>query len=262
MGGGVYRKTIAKLVETNNDGNLQNKLDNYDRKISVYDNHLSDKNNPHELTLSKLGFDQNQLKKEVINVIYPVNSIIMTYINENPGNHLSGTKWELISQGKYITGASNGSSSAFTGGRESVNLSHKHNTVSHSHSIDSHSHSIEGHTHSVPAHNHLQTFGADEARFYYYYPPSSGSGASNHKPSTVVLDICRGDRAHSSGGYAPARFNYTENCDQLLSGSSGTLHTSSKSLTTNSSSPDTGNSMGDVTLNPPYLAVFIWRRIA
>lgn len=193
MGGGdLYHKTIAKLVETDDNKNIQS-------KVNEYDNHIKNESNPHKVALSQLGYNENELFKRFMNIIYPINCIKITYTNENPGTYLSGTKWELISQGKYIAGASNGSSSAFTGGRESVNLTHKRSTVSHSHSIDSHSHSIEGHTHSVPAHNHLQTVGADEARFYYYYPPSSGSGASNHKPSTVVLDTCRGDWVHSSG---------------------------------------------------------------
>lgn len=98
----------------------------------------------------------------IINNIYPIGSVKITFTNVNPGTTISGTTWTLISQGKYIRGVDPNNTSlntAKTGGSNTLDLSHNHSIAAHTHTLNhthtiAHSHSVPGHSHTVNSHAH------------------------------------------------------------------------------------------------------------
>lgn len=194
-----------------------------------------------------------------MNIIYPINCIKITYTNENPGAYLPGT-WMLVSEGRYLKGATSIETYGTTGGSSSVNINHSHSLPNHAHSISAHSHVISSHAHSVPSHRHLQTVGADDINgFYYYYPPD----INNQEYPSMVVSTTRAYWGHASThGRGTARFNYTETSAVLTSGYSGDMRTTDTSLTTAEAGLSTYSACGDISIDPLYLTVFIWRRIS
>lgn len=58
------------------------------------------RNIPKEEVLKFLGLTQ----KHIVDMIYPVGSIILTYDDVTPGKKFSGTKWKRIANAKYLAG--------------------------------------------------------------------------------------------------------------------------------------------------------------
>ena len=57
----------------------------------------------HNVTMLKSATDTT-----LLDLIYPVNSIFLSTENENPGNKLIGSTWELVSQGLFLAGVGTG----------------------------------------------------------------------------------------------------------------------------------------------------------
>lgn len=58
-----------------------------------------------QLSGNKLGLrDVSDLFIEFVNILHPVNSILITIDNVNPGSRITGTTWEQVSKGKVIGG--------------------------------------------------------------------------------------------------------------------------------------------------------------
>ena len=266
----LYHKSHAEIVDTNDGYNVQ-------AKINAYDSHVSNTSNPHSVTLTQLGYSESETFKRFINTLYPVGSIKLSYNKVNPGTYLPGTTWVLESQGRYLLGAYDSSTGPWAGGSWTVNIAHTHYIDSHSHSINDHSHSINSHSHTVNNHVH-ETYGhtltiaeipshghtAQGLLFFGTpgpYNPSDlsnlvrnyySSGSATFNDSGVNSTGGGGSHSHgNTGGSQPGTSGVTlttNGCGTLYTNGSGTLYTSS--------------SMGDITIEPPYLGIFVWRRSA
>lgn len=104
----------------------------------------------------------NESDALLINKLYPVNSVKMTFTDINPGNTIPNTVWTLISQGRYLRGVdpSDGNlNTAKIGGSNTINTAHTHyinahsHTLNHTHTIPDHAHTID-HAHSINGHSH------------------------------------------------------------------------------------------------------------
>lgn len=183
--------------------------------------------------------------------IYPVGSIYMNTTNVNPGTLFGGT-WEQI-QGRFLLGQSSWHAAGSTGGAESVTLSAAQ-LPAHTHSIPAHTHTVPNHTHTVPAHTHTAT--------------TASAGAHTHrvahaKVSTVGTATWAAQSSDAGNSYATTSAGaHTHSItvaskDAFSTTSSGTCTTGSTSGT--SGSVGSGNA---VSIMPPFLTVYIWKRTA
>lgn len=185
---------------------------------------------------------------------YPVGSIYLSVNSTNPGTLFGGT-WEQIKD-KFILACGSTYANGATGGAST-----------HTHSIDGHTHTSAGHTHTIASHTHTSaahTHGAgsyaaavniSDAGQIYIGVSSSGYTASKYK---------RG----GNGGYATGS-NDSNSSGAYVYGTSGSTTpgaTGGKSLTTNSTTPGATGSTSLTTKSasnlPPYLAVYVWKRVA
>ena len=213
---------------------------------------------------------------DILDKIYPINSVYLTYDKNNPGNFLGGT-WEQFGQGRTLIGQGrttddNEVDKDFaendTGGEYYHTLS-VNELPSHNHSINisgttgsnsrGHTHnytratSVQGHTltdSEIPKHAHVVTIGlaAEEARGYSL---AVGGGFV--------------DRAIVSGRYTRSTdFGGSESHSHGLNTSADTSTGESQNHThTFSYSGNTGSSGNDVNSHnnmPPYIVIYFWRR--
>ena len=76
---------------------------------------------------------KTNLKKEILNEAYPINSVYISYSNTNPGTLFGGT-WEIIGDGRVLKGIKSGTAGT-TGGSSTVTLSTS-NLPAHTHTYD------------------------------------------------------------------------------------------------------------------------------
>lgn len=257
----LYHKSHAEIVDTNDGYNVQ-------AKINAYDSHVSNTSNPHSVTLTQLGYSESETFKRFINTLYPVGSIKLSYNKVNPGTYLPGTTWVLESQGRYLLGAYDGSTGPWTGGSWTVNIAHTHYIDNHNHGLTDHSHTINSHSHTVNNHVH-ETYGhtltiaeiPSHAHGFWalqwnqlHSNCSANVGSDFGGAFKAETDYVGGGGSHShgnTGGSQPGTSGVTlttNGCGTLYTNGCGTLYTSS--------------SMGDITIQPPYLGIFVWRRSA
>lgn len=111
---------------------------------------------------------------EVINLIYPVGSIYLSYGSQNPNTFLPGTTWSLIEEGKFLRSASE-TSLGSTGGSSSQSLSIA--VPSHKH-IDS-----SGYNKSNLLGGITSKEGSDTSKFnssFFAYPSAGKTGSGNY----------------------------------------------------------------------------------
>lgn len=176
-----------------------------------------------------------------IDDVYPVGSIYMSVQSTSPSVLFGGT-WEQIKD-TFLLSAGNTYSAGSTGGSaDAVVVTHNHTQNSHNHTQNSHNHTQNSHGHS------------------------SGENLTLIKAKTPNQV---GRRQVGSGGtnrgYAYTT-NSTSSSDALdVGGVSSTVATNQATTATNNATTATNNSTGvDGTGKnmPPYLAVYVWKRIA
>lgn len=306
-GNTYYYKTSSDFVECPDGTSLTS-------HIEKVQDHIANQSNPHKVTLAQLGYSESSLISKVIDMLYPVNSIKLTWSNVNPGTKLAGTTWQLVSKGRYIRGVNpdvedatlnkntTGGSSTTAIGNHTHTLSshthtgpshthslssHTHSGPSHSHTLSSHTHSGPSHTHTIGAHSHVQTFGADDG--YWYFMAGGGEWSNLILESTWrSVNGFWGGKLEAPGTGA-ARLHRTQQKEAYASGAAGTGNTGGPSTnstgaagTGNTGAPSnntsgaagTGNTGGpstnstssagshNVTVNPPYQTLYVWRRTA
>ena len=172
-----------------------------------------------------------------LNKIYPVGSIYISTANTNPSTFLGGT-WENYADGRVLKGIKSGTAGT-TGGSSTVTLStsnlpaHTHtydktnaNTGSHTLTIDeipSHSHKLLANLDSGVVSGHIYEFTNGTNTWYF-----SSVGALNH-----------GDSGNSGG-------------------SKGHTHPIS-TTSTNTGSAGSSNPTA-ISVQDPYVTVYMWRR--
>lgn len=193
--------------------------------------------------------------KTIIDIVYPVGSIYISYASTNPGTLWPGTTWAREAEGRCIIGVGTGYPTVgATGGSSTVTLdttqipSHSHMGPSHSHSTPSHSHTWSGTTGGGGAHQHSVT-GYPAAGGTAYRLTGDVSGASNGAWGTSQGNILLG-LAEPIGDHTHYYSGTTSSNNGGNTGSAGTGNTGA-----------TGGN-GSHTNMQPYVVMYIWRRTA
>lgn len=171
-------------------------------------------------------FVTNVINRDVPNKIYPIGSIYMSINSTNP-SELFGGEWERI-QDTFLLASGSAYANGSTGGSaNAVVVKHNHTQNPHNHTQNAHHHSADTDHNFVEAHKNANMgLTSKRAMNYtsgdYYYMYSRGTGSINDSPSTT-----------------------------------NTTATNQQQTATNQESgvDGTGKNM------PPYLAVYVWKRI-
>ena len=209
--------------------------------------------------------------------IYPIGAIYMSMSSIDPGTLFGGT-WEQIT-GKFLLACDSTYEAGNTGGNTTITLETA-NLPSHTHSIGAHAHSLNGHTHSGPSHyhglnGHTHGVGSYSAAGNYGY--NNNSIYKNRWSSSETVN--NNFYAHSwdgvyigEDGTFRAKFYHGHSISGTSGGNSGNTAASGTGATGGPSTANTANSSvfnsgstgsGSAINNmPPYLAVYVWQRVA
>ena len=131
---------------------------------------------------------------DLIDLLYPVGSVLFSADNVNPGARFSGTTWEGIAQGRFIAGVGHGTDKNLN--TLTIAASSNNDTVgeyTHQLSIN-----------EMPAHNHkLDYSGGDRCDGWGCYNnsrpivPQFGSGQGGYRESDT-LKTTGGNQAHNN----------------------------------------------------------------
>lgn len=180
----------------------------------------------------------------VTNKLYPVGSIYISVNNVNPSGFFGGS-WVAFASGKTLVGVdtSQGEFNAVEkpGGHKELQ-SHTHGLNNHVHNLGNHTHSVPNHTHTMQGSgNHFHYLGIDKSAVQkgtsYNKPNNFTSGSTSYKSNTT------GNHTHT--------MNSTGSC------------------TTGANNGNTGGNSGNTTAAgggdagnlPPYITVYMWKRI-
>ena len=176
------------------------------------------------------------------NTIYPVGSIYMSLTSTDP-SVLFGGSWEKLDDGRVLLGANDTYTAGSTGGSFTRKLS-TDNIPAHTHTATV---STTGaHTHTRGTMNITGTFAADDMTNDSSVPITSGAFSST---KTYTL---RDGQNGKAGGY---QFNFDASKSWTGATSSAGNHTHTVTLA------NTGKSTA-FNITQPYLAVYMWKRIA
>ena len=185
---------------------------------------------------------KTNLKKEILNEAYPINSVYISYSNTNPGTLFGGT-WENIGSGKVLRGISSGEAGK-TGGSSTVTLSTA-NLPAHTHTYDKVNANTGSHTLTIaemPNHNHTGLFVGNSATAFSFWV----------QPGTIpFFDL---SSLYNASGYSVANSISTAYTGE------GQGHTHPISTTsTNTGSAGSTNPTA-ISVQDPYITVYMWRR--
>ena len=169
----------------------------------------------------------SDLVKAVIDVIYPVGSVYITFDNREPNEILGGAgKWEKV-QNTTLVGAGGEYAVGSTGGNKTVKLS------------SSNIPSLSGTTNSAGAHTH-----ATRLRV------AGWNGWSATHPKNLSSIKWNGENINNADKTSTTPYG---SYDDLGVTSSSGAHTHTVSYTNNNQS--------EVNVQDPYTAVYIWKRV-
>ena len=208
--------------------------------------------------LSSYNSANNELDK-----VYPIGAIYMSVNNISPEILFGGT-WEQI-QDTFLLSAGSTYTAGNTGGSATVTLTTTE-IPSHSHGMQSHTHNLSSHYHYVPAQNgsaarvsltgHVSNFALQAQGTAHLNV--SGVFAQRYGGSEVV-------------GYATA--SKTQNGDGFTMDVSHSHSVSTNAVNSNGPSNNTSGGPSNNTTTaigssgahnnmPPYLVVYMWKRVA
>ena len=168
---------------------------------------------------------------------YPIGSYYFTSDARNPSEILGGGTWEKLEEGRFLMASGDGYPAGSKGGEATHTLTESE-MPSHSHSGDA---ELSGSTYSGGSHSHSASFTNGSA---------SSTGAHSHSYSVPSFTASSwGSNKHSAGDGGTA---------SKTTGSAGAhSHNVSGTVTVNS------NGSGQAHNNmPPYLSVYMWKRVA
>lgn len=211
----------------------------------------------------------NAAKVDVLQRVFPVGSIYTSYnINTDPAQLLGFGTWTAV-QGRFLLSASSAYPAASTGGAATHAI-----TVSE---LPSHSHtgsmaSAGGHTHTATtasAGAHTHTRGTMDITGYHGSEALISGGSSGGHPYGGAFYVSAGPGAHIAGNVAAGaeQLNFQASRSWTGATASAGAHTHTVTVVTNGTHTHTvtvGNTGGGsaMSLLPPYVAVYMWRRTA
>lgn len=189
---------------------------------------------------------------------YPIGSIYLTLNPDNPATYFGGV-WEQI-QGKFLLSADSSHGAGSTGGSFNKTLStdnlpsHNHSIGSHTHSLNNHSHTWSGTTSENGSHHHNYRRyhnGADLGfqNLAFWSWQQTGSWTSESAPDASLIRMGGTDQGMSNSGAHQHTISGTTSGNNGSTGSGGS---GSTGLTGSGSAFD---------VTPPYLAVYMWKRV-
>lgn len=183
--------------------------------------------------------DNKIINADIVDLVYPVDSIYMSINSANPATLFGGT-WEALG-GRFLIGANSTYAAGTIGGTASTTLT-TNNLPSHSHKVKAHSHGAG----TLVADNVSLTgdWGSARARF---------PGTTNASGIISVVKASR-DSYWTDGGSAATNtygFSVDASHGHTISGSTA------NSTETDSGTTGSGESFTNL---PPYLSVYMWKR--
>ena len=206
--------------------------------------------------------------------IYPIGAIYMSMNSIDPGT-LFGGAWEQIT-GRFLLACDATYEAGNTGGSSTVSLQVE-NLPSHSHSVGAHAHGLNGHTHTSAAHTHGLNGHTHGVGSY----SAASNGAHTHNFNSPISHdwYGGGSVAHPSFENYAGKNNYyaasAGSHGHSISGTSGGNSGNTTSTTPGDTGAATGSTANSIAFNsgsigsgaaidnmPPYLAVYVWQRVA
>ena len=203
-----------------------------------------------------------------INNIYPIGSVYISVTSSNPSELFGGT-WERIKD-TFLLAAGDTYTAGTTGGSATVTLTTTE-IPSHDHTVGAHAHGLNSHKHSIPA---LSGTAAGNGG-HSHTPPDSNFHFAAIKEISGRSGTNRVTGADGQGGYGFRSSSGWGDVTTPASTNSVSNHTHSVTTTANTSGAASGNTANSTAFNtgakggggahenmPPYLAVYIWKRVA
>lgn len=194
--------------------------------------------------IDQIDFDS--FKTKILNSIYPVGSVYITFESNDPSEIFGGT-WELVKD-QFLLASGDSHLLGETGGTENVKL------TANECGLRTHTHSFTTPTVIVGSHTHGA--GADGERLLSYNYSTTKAGVGEIAVSKA-----------SSGSYVTPYINTTKG-DWVGRDytSASTVSVTLNGGSVNEAIPNTGSSDGEA-INahenmPPYIVVNVWRRTA
>lgn len=225
--------------------------------FDAYANLIKDHFNDLVDYLQNQGIDTLQTwRQNVLKTVYPVGSIYTSTSSASPAGLFGGT-WEQI-QGRFLLAAGSGYSAGATGGSANATL------VAHTHSVSGTAASNGAHTHSLS--------GTANSNGTHYHTSQTGASFLGVTPTTAGIGELKVASSSSSSNKVP--YASASNVDFQGTGNAtggAGAHTHSLSGTANSNGAHTHSISGTAASQgssatganmPPYLAVYVWKRIA
>lgn len=230
--------TTEKNIESVNSAiiNINNQITNLTVDIQSIHNEIEELNKKLESILDDLNY------KVIIDKIYPIGSVYLSFSNINPSTMFGG-EWEQITGNKYLRLAND----TETGGSNSWTGSHTHTQNTHSHTLSSHTHNYS----TVISHSHKLA-------------PASNTTSTNKDTTTEiwVANYGAGNIERVSNGYYGMQLSDLANRSTSSTGSASGTTAGPNTANTSSVAATNQNTSITVTIEPVFQDVYAWKRIA
>lgn len=187
---------------------------------------------------------------EIFQKLYPIGSIYLSTVSTNPNTLFGFGTWERI-QDRFLLAAGSSYSAGSTGGSGS----HTHTSAAHTHTIAGHTHTSAAHTHTTAEHTLTISEMPVHSHQSLYHNPTTpshswGFNYADYGSLSSSTDLLNSGIQSTGGGNAHSHGD---------TGSTTPGSTGSTSLTTNSTTPGSTGSSSNL---PPYLSIYVWKRVS
>ena len=194
-------------------------------------------------TCTKFDNNLTNLKKELLNQMYPVGSIYISYSSTNPADFFGG-EWVVYGDGRVLKGISSGEAGK-TGGSSTTTLTMS-NIPAHTHTYDKVNANTGSQTLTIaemPSHNHIQKS--------YWMAVDFGTTPPEEWGARLAVGDSNVKTTETSALY---------NLLKSEGGNQGHTHPISTTSTNTGSAGSTSPTA--ISVEDPYITVYMWRRTA